>query len=90
MKVIQNYILILNVLKEKKKKSIFIDIQKDIALIHKAKQFMTTKKFQEKYIYLEDVESGVQVGDIEQIIVLNLVYHKVPLIVYIASSSPLL
>ena len=44
-----------------------------IILIYKAKQFMMTKTNPVKvYIYLEDGASGVQVGDIEQVIVLNL------------------
>jgi hypothetical protein len=39
-------------------------------MIYKAKQTMMTKKFPRKiYIFLEEGTSGVQVGDIEQVIV---------------------
>jgi hypothetical protein len=41
--------------------------------IYKANQFMFTKKqFQTLYMYVRDVASGEQVGDIEKIIVKNL------------------
>ena len=38
-------------------------------LIYKAKQFMTTNQFQEKCTYFRDDASGVQVGDIEHVVV---------------------
>jgi hypothetical protein len=40
--------------------------------MYKAKQFMMIKKFKKCLQILEDGASGVQVGDIEQVMVLNL------------------
>ncbi len=41
-------------------------------MIYKAKQFMMTKNLRKGLNILEDDASGVQVGDIEQVIVWNL------------------
>ena len=62
MKVIQNYTLTLNFVKDE-----IIDIQKNI-LICKAKQFMMKKENNSKKS-LHILEDGVQVGDIRQVIV---------------------
>jgi hypothetical protein len=63
VKVIQNYTLSLNFVKKKNHRHC-----KNIS-IYKAKQFMMTKKSKKCPHILEDNASGVQVGDIEQVIV---------------------
>jgi hypothetical protein len=76
VKVIQNYTLTLNFVKKKNHRHF-----KNI-LIYKANQIKMTKKNSKKILDIfEDGASGVQVGDIEQVIlfIICLKYDQIPL-----------
>ena len=63
MKVIQNFATTFEFCEGKNHRHL------EKKMIYKAKQFMMTKEFQKSLHILEDGARGVQVGDIEQVIV---------------------